>query len=210
MILKTGFIWIILSVAFYGVIHSILASSKVKTWVEGQFGTLYKRGYRIFFNTVVGLTLIPVLALVVLLPDAPIYQIHFPWIVLTLLIEALCGIGLLATVMQTGTMNFLGLEQLTDPQNSNRSHQLSTNGLYRWIRHPLYTLSFIFIWLTPIMTWNILAFNIGVTLYTTIAAAVFEEHKLLIEFGNAYREYQKRTPMLIPGLKFRKTQKDSH
>jgi methanethiol S-methyltransferase len=207
---KTGFIWIILAVAFYGVIHSILASLRVKAWAERQFGILYKRGYRIFFNIVVSLTLIPVLALVVLLPDAPLYQIHLPWIVLTLLVEALCGIGLLATVMQTGAMSFIGFEQLADPQNKNRPHQLSTSGLYRWIRHPLYTLSFIFIWLTPVMTWNILAFNIGVTLYTTIGAAVFEERKLLQEFGEEYHEYQKRTPMLIPGLKFRNNHKESH
>jgi methanethiol S-methyltransferase len=208
--LKTGFIWIILAIALYGVIHSILASSMVKIWAESRFKLLYRRFYRIFFNIIVGVTLIPVLALVVLLPDSLLYQIPFPWIILSAGIEALCGIGLLATLMQTGAMNFMGLEQLMDPEGAQRPHCLSTGGLYRWVRHPLYTLSFIFIWLTPIMTWNILAFNIGVTVYTTIGAAVFEERKLLQEFGAEYREYQKRTSMLIPGLKLRKHDKGSH
>jgi methanethiol S-methyltransferase len=202
--LKTGFIWIVLAIALYGAIHSILASTAVKAWAEHRFGTVYRRFYRIFFNIVVGVTLIPLVALVIFLPDGPLYQIPFPWIILSTGIEAVSGIGLLATLVQTGAMNFIGLEQLMDPEKAQRPHRLSTGGLYGWVRHPLYLLSFIFIWLTPIMTWNILAFNIGVTLYTTIGAAVFEERKLLKEFGDEYREYQKHTPMLIPGLKFRK------
>jgi methanethiol S-methyltransferase len=204
MMVKTGFPWIILAVVLYGAIHSILASMEVKAWAERRFGVGYRRWYRIFFNGVAVMSILPALALVVLLPDAPIYRIPFPWVLLTLGVEALCAIGLLATLAQTGAMNFIGLEQLMDPQGTERPHRLSTNGLYRWVRHPLYTLSLVFIWLTPIMTWNILAFNIGVTIYTTIGAAVFEERKLLSEFGEAYRVYQKKTPMLVPGLKFRR------
>lgn len=52
------------------------------------------------------------------------------------------------------------------------------------------------------MSWNVLAFNIAATLYMIIGA-VFEERKLRAEFGAAYDEYAHRTPMLIPGFRFK-------
>jgi protein-S-isoprenylcysteine O-methyltransferase Ste14 len=48
------------------------------------------------------------------------------------------------------------------------------------------------------MTVNLLALIVGLSLYLVIGAHV-EERKLALEFGQTYREYQKRTPMLIPG-----------
>ena len=75
-----------------------------------------------------------------------------------------------------------------------------TGGLYRYVRHPLYTAGLVFIWLLPIMTCNLLALNIGLTAYI-IVGAYFEERKLLLEFGDAYAEYRQQTPMLIPGLR---------
>jgi protein-S-isoprenylcysteine O-methyltransferase Ste14 len=53
------------------------------------------------------------------------------------------------------------------------------------------------------MTWNILAFNLGATLYI-LAGIQFEERKLLKEFGQVYADYRRKTPMLLPGTKFRR------
>ena len=36
-----------------------------------------------------------------------------------------------------------------------------------------------------------------------IVGAIFEERKLLSEFGQAYIDYRKSTPMLVPGLGWR-------
>ncbi|MFN7037866.1 MAG: methyltransferase family protein, partial [Bellilinea sp.] len=74
-----------------------------------------------------------------------------------------------------------------------------TWGLYRWVRHPLYTCSLLFLWLMPVMSWNLLALNLGVTLYFIIGSR-FEEDKLLDEFGEAYAEYRRRTPAFLPRL----------
>jgi methanethiol S-methyltransferase len=76
-------------------------------------------------------------------------------------------------------------------------------GLYKLVRHPLYTCGLILVWLPPVMTWNLLAFAIGATVYILIGA-YFEERKLVAEFGQAYLDYRKRTPMLIPGLHLHK------
>ena len=75
--------------------------------------------------------------------------------------------------------------------------QLVLTGLYRWMRHPIYTAGLLFIWLMPVMTANLLALNIGLTIYFIIGA-LFEERKLVREFGEEYLQYRKVTPMLIP------------
>ncbi len=77
------------------------------------------------------------------------------------------------------------------------------HGLYRWVRHPLYTAGLLFIWLTPVMSINLLALNIGLSVYLVVGA-IFEERKLLQAFGPAYAEYQQRTPMLVPALRLRR------
>jgi protein-S-isoprenylcysteine O-methyltransferase Ste14 len=77
---------------------------------------------------------------------------------------------------------------------------LVVRGLYRWVRHPLYTAGLVLIWLSPVMTANLLALNAGLTIYI-VAGAMLEERKLQAEFGEAYAAYKRRTPMLIPGAR---------
>jgi protein-S-isoprenylcysteine O-methyltransferase Ste14 len=54
--------------------------------------------------------------------------------------------------------------------------------------------------LAPLMSWNVLAFNLGITLYILVGI-LFEERKLLAEFGQLYADYRRRVPMLLPGFK---------
>jgi protein-S-isoprenylcysteine O-methyltransferase Ste14 len=90
----------------------------------------------------------------------------------------------------------LGLQQLYRPENI-KTQKLVIRGLYRWVRHPLYTTGLLFIWLAPVMTINLLALIFSLSLYLVVGAHV-EERKLILEFGQTYRDYQERTPMLIP------------
>ncbi len=196
---ESGFWWILAAIAFYGLVHSLLASLRAKALAQRIFGAAANRFYRLFFNAVALLTFVPLLALVAGLPDQTLYSIPFPWLWLSRAVQLLGVIGLIAGVLQTGVANFIGIEQIIDPAKSEQ-RRMTVNGLYRWLRHPLYTCGILIIWLTPIMTWNVLAFNIAATLYMTIGA-LFEERKLRLEFGAAYAEYARRTPMLIPGFK---------
>ena len=81
-----------------------------------------------------------------------------------------------------------------------REDKLNTGGLYRYMRHPLYTFSLLVLWLTPTMTRNFALLYAALTVYIIIGA-IFEERKLLQTFGAAYQEYRAKTPFLIP-LKF--------
>jgi methanethiol S-methyltransferase len=192
--------WILFAMVLYGVTHSILASLWFKAAFERWFGQGVKRWYRIFFNIVAVLTFFPILNLVIVLPDAQIYKISSTWGLATTLIQILAAVGLMTGVAQTGMLNFLGIEQMFSAAKAEAPHKMVVSGLYRWVRHPLYTCSFVFIWLAPVMTWNVLLFDLSVTAYLVIGT-LYEERKLRVEFGDAYEQYQKRTPMFIPGLK---------
>lgn len=187
---------ILLAFGLYAVVHSLLASFAAKDLAETFFGKAGRRYYRLFFNIFGTLSLLPALALVVFLPDAPLYTIPAPWLALTLGIQALAVILLLYSVIQTGALDFLGFSQaLALP----RQDSLHTSGLYRYMRHPLYTFSMLFLWLTPVMTVNLAALYLSISIYFTIGA-LFEERKLIRVFGSEYLEYKARTPMLIPRL----------
>jgi protein-S-isoprenylcysteine O-methyltransferase Ste14 len=73
-------------------------------------------------------------------------------------------------------------------------------GPYRWVRHPLYLFTILLIWSCPNLTMDRLLFNLLWTIWIVIGS-YFEEKDLIAEFGDAYREYQKRVPMLVPFLK---------
>lgn len=185
-------------IGLYGLVHSWLASLGVKAAVRQRLGPSADRYYRLAFNIFGFISLIPVLALPVLLPDRRLYSIPFPWDLPLLALQALALIGLAAGVKETGAWSFLGLEQLFEGRPANPT--LVTSGLYRWVRHPLYSAGMLFIWASPVETRNLFTLYLGFTAYLIIGA-IFEERKLLREYGSAYKTYREQTPMFVPGLK---------
>lgn len=200
--MDTGFFWIMLSCILYGVIHSVLASNSVKAYAARLVGRpAAQRFYRLFYVIVAVITTLPLLALVPLFPDRTMYQIPSPWLYLALAIQGFALVILLVGVLQTGALAFLGVSQLIQAVPDSRpAEKLVVSGLYRWVRHPLYSAAFLFLWLAPVMTWNLLALNIGLSAYLLIGT-IFEERKLVEQFGPEYEQYRKKTPRIIPGIK---------
>lgn len=189
---------IVLAVLAWGVIHSIMASLGFKNWLGNALGKSVMRGYRLFYNAFSLITFLPILWLVVALPDSPCYSIPAPWSYLMLAGQGLSALMLVAGVLQTDTLSFVGLRQLFEEE---KPSPLVTRGLYRLVRHPLYMAGLLFLWLTPSVSVNSFTLYVSATLYILIGA-YFEERKLLREFGQAYADYKAKTPMLIPWMKF--------
>jgi methanethiol S-methyltransferase len=78
-----------------------------------------------------------------------------------------------------------------------RPQPFVVRGPYRWVRHPLYFFTLLLIWSCPDINADRLLFNLlwSVWIY---AGTVLEEADLLSDFGEAYRVYQHKVPMLIP------------
>jgi methanethiol S-methyltransferase len=202
VMLKTGFLWILLTGLIYAAIHSAFASSRVKNWVMNQFEIENQKAYRLEFVLQSFIFTIIYLMIVFALPDHRIYLIFPPWQYLFVLIDIIAAVCAFLSLLQTGIWTFFGLDGFFSQTGSARQISLNTHGFYHYVRHPLYLFSMIFIWLLPIMTWNILAFNIGATAYLLIGS-VFEERKLVQDFGQEYLDYHKQVPAFVPRLKLK-------
>lgn len=198
----TAFLALLLAVLLYGGLHSWLASHGVKRWAARRLGAPGARWYRLFFVITGGLTFLPVLALLYVLPGERVYNLAGPWRWLLLALQGGCLLGLAVAVSQTGALQFLGLDALRAPRTQMDSETLVTGGLYRHVRHPIYTFTLLMLALNPAPTSGWLGLMLGSFIYI-LAAIPLEERKLAAEFGQAYRDYQQRVPALLPGLRRR-------
>jgi len=114
--------------------------------------------------------------------------------------QLLAAIALFLTLRQTGISYFLGLSQLRGASApSSGEGGLVTDGFYGHIRNPLFFFAAVFLWLSPVMTESLLAFNILATVYFYLGAR-HEERSLQEEFGQEYEDYRKKVPMFLPRL----------
>src|SRR5689334_22121696 len=70
-------------------------------------------------------------------------------------------------------------------------------GPYKLVRHPLYVGWLFAFSATPVMTLTHFVFALATTAYILISMQL-EEHDLIQSLGQAYREYKKEVPALIP------------
>ena len=108
------------------------------------------------------------------------------------------GIGILCTLGIYWLFSSIG-SGITPTSATRKEHKLVTRGIYRWIRHPLYTIGSSFIVSFGMMAdnWFITAF--GILAFTLMASRTPKEEANLIEkFGDEYREYMKRTGRYLP------------
>ena len=90
---------------------------------------------------------------------------------------------------------------ITPVSSTRREHKLVTGGIYKYIRHPLYTFgSSMFIAFGMMAdSWFIAA--LGVLTFILMAIRTpKEEANLIAKFGDEYHEYMKRTGRFLPKL----------
>lgn len=189
-----AFLYLIFAWLLFGMVHSVLASGTFK-----QFALkLLKKNYR-FYR--MGYSLLATVSLWL------VFRIHFacPAILLwnPLPVETyfaitmgLIGIGIMVVCVKKYFRDLSGIDALL---GKNQSWELQTRGMHGMVRHPLYTGTLLFIWAVflyaPFLA-NAIS-TLCLSLYTLIGI-YFEEKKLLIEYGEAYREYQQKVSMLFP------------
>jgi hypothetical protein len=180
----------------YFLSHSLLASLGVKRWVATHIPWLMP-WYRLGFNALATLLLIPLLAMLWHLRSDPLWQWQGlgAWLVHGLTLLALAGF--VWTLRFYDGSEFFGLRQLRlgmhDVQDQERLH---ISPLHRHVRHPWYGLGLLLVWTQEMDPARLLS-AVLITLYLIIGSRI-EERKLLVYHGAAYREYRRLVPGLIP------------
>jgi protein-S-isoprenylcysteine O-methyltransferase Ste14 len=190
--------WLIITIALWGLVHSLLASMGFKNLLRKTLGDGFMKFYRALYNLFAVISIAPILYLMISPPNPILYQVPVPWKYMMLAGQGMSALFLLIAVLQTDLLSFAGLRQLIEVE---KPGNLVTGGLYRIVRHPLYTFSLLILWLSPSLTINSFVVYTALTTYVLIGI-LFEERKLLREYGNDYANYKLTTPMLIPGLKW--------
>ena len=81
-------------------------------------------------------------------------------------------------------------------------HRLVTNGPYKWIRHPMYVVLFLFLLSVGLATTSTLIAVLNMLLIAVFYRRITKEEKMMTErFGNEYRMYMKNTGRFLPIVK---------
>ncbi len=81
------------------------------------------------------------------------------------------------------------------------TESLVTTGIYRYIRHPMYSSLLFFTWGALLKSVSIMTFVLAVIASLAIAAtAKAEEAENVAQFGHDYQDYMRRTRRFVPFL----------
>ena len=107
-------------------------------------------------------------------------------------IGVLCVFGIYWLFSSIGT-------GITPTSATRKEHKLVTNGIYHYIRHPLYTVGSSLFVSFGMMADNWFVAALGILTFILMAIRTPKEEANLIEkFGDEYREYMKRTGRFLP------------
>ena len=180
------------------VLHSAMISISVTEYLKKRLGPVF-RFYRLFFNLIAILTLIPVALFAYSIQT----QVIFHWNGYMRIGQViLLGIAVLLFFLgarKHDARQFLGIRQIkegTANKALSDTGELDTSGVLDITRHPWYLGVILFIWARQLDVSAILL-NVIFTAYL-IVGTYLEEKKLVGEFGEKYLAYQKRVSMLIP------------
>lgn len=193
----------------FSVSHTWMASLKVKKNLAEKLGNRIAF-YRLFYN-LSSLLLFAFFFIVSPRPDVIIYDLHYPYDIITFALQVLSFFGLIWSVSQTDLKEFAGLSQVIRfiygkyrTEDLDEKQIFRKSGAFRFVRHPVYLFSILFLGLRPSMDLFYFVMFACIVIYFYVGS-IYEERKLVQIFGDEYREYQKSVPRLIPFTKTGKT-----
>ena len=180
----------------YFLVHSLLASLWAKRMLAQHLPAVMP-WYRLLFNLLALLLIVPPLAMLWLYRSDPLWQWQgaMAWLAYALMILAVAGF--IWSMRYYDSKEFFGFLQLQRHQlDIEDQEQLHISPLHRFVRHPWYSLGLVLIW-TQDMDPARLISALVITAYLVLGSRL-EEAKLLLLHGDIYRYYQQRVPGLIP------------
>ncbi|MBT4770334.1 MAG: isoprenylcysteine carboxylmethyltransferase family protein [Rhodospirillaceae bacterium] len=189
----------LLLLTLFAVQHSVMARPEFKAWWTKIVPEPIERSTYVLLTGVV----LTILYIYWIPMTDIIWNVTNPTIAGAIL--GLYFLGWVIVVLSTFLINhfdLFGLAQVFRLLKGGKAPEaeLKTPFLYKLVRHPIMLGMIIVVWAAPMMTLGHLVFALANTGYVLIALQ-FEERDLISIFGDTYREYQKKVPMVIPLLK---------
>jgi protein-S-isoprenylcysteine O-methyltransferase Ste14 len=186
----------------FAVQHSVMARPAFKAWWTRMVPAQVERSTYVLFSS---------LALALLLwqwRPAPgiVWTVAGPAALALTVVSYIGWLVLLTSTFLINHFDLFGLRQVYAYASGREipPEEFRTPLFYRVVRHPLYLGFIVAFWAAPVMSVGHLFFAAGSTAYILIAIQ-FEEHDMVVLFGDTYRGYQKRVSMILPWIPGAKT-----
>jgi len=194
---STAIVINLLLVSLFAAQHSIMARPAFKRWLVKRIPAACERSTYVLVSSLALLLLFwqwrPI--------PAPVWQTSG---IAAWLLTGVHWLGWLIAFASTHMIDHFDLFGLRQAFSLLKAAELPNQSfktplLYKIVRHPIMLGFLLAFWATPVMTAGHLLFAIANTAYILVALQ-FEERDLIAEFGETYRQYRRRVPMLVPRL----------
>lgn len=192
--------------------ESLLINLGLLSLFAVQHSVMARPGFKVWFTKIIPESIER--STYVLLSSLLLFLLYWQWrpmpgviwdIEMQIMKLIICGVfwlGWLTVLLSTFMINhfdLFGLRQVyLNYKNQDYSHlDFKIIGLYKLCRHPIMLGFIIAFWAASTMTAGHLLFAVVVTIYVFVALQ-FEERDLVSFFGDRYREYQQKVPMVFP------------
>ena len=181
----------------YCVLHSLFAANWWKSHMSKLFGRSFKF-YRFYYSVFATFSLFLLFYFLVTIDSPQMFEVSV-FSRFAASIGGLAGIIVMLACMRKYFSVVTGVEAFWQEKRS--AIVLQTGGLHSYTRHPLYFGTLVFIWCLYLFFPSLSNFIscCMISVYTLVGI-YFEERKLVIEFGDVYKNYARNVPMLIPRL----------
>jgi methanethiol S-methyltransferase len=185
-----------LLLTLFAVQHSVMARPVFKQWFIKYIPVVIERSTYVLLSSLI------LFLLYWLWQPMPVIVWNIESSIGSLILMGLFWFGWLFVLLSTFMINhfdLFGLRQvyINFKDQEYRHLEFRAVGLYKLCRHPIMLGFIIAFWATPTMSVGHLLFSTITTAYIFIALQ-FEERDLIGFFGDVYKNYQSKVPMVFP------------
>ena len=183
--------------AAYGAVHSAMISETATGFLKRCLGGAF-RFYRLFFNVVATVLLVPLVSYSMPLRRAAALRWDGPWLLVRYTLVAVGVLLFVSGGRHYSLGQFIGISQLrgTSAGGLATGGGIDSTGVLGVIRHPWYAGLILLLWARDLDIAGLVVSSV-LTIYILVGT-LLEERKLAHEFGDAYRSYQRRVSMFVP------------
>jgi len=175
----------------FGVSHSLLATQMCRQYAA-RLG-IRATSYRLYYSLLATLLTALWLWMVHALPDAPLYALEGGTRIAFFAMQAI-GIGIILLSFRAfNAAIFLGLKNMPET-----GEPFVEKGIYRHMRHPMYSGFMLLLLASPVQSMNSLHLSLAVCAYFIIGS-LFEEHRMQL-LHPSYDKYRRCVPAFFPRI----------